>query len=343
MIHLKATSKGFHLTNGADLHLPPYLLLYSAANATGRMISEDGETWHWDLPTGNAPYAIKAISTDDGDQREITKIEFYRQDDDAVLIGQMDLKTPILVDVTPPAQTGEPWETDIALPFRMAVKDQALMVSGHAGDDRIDLNDPLMALHEPMKVHAAKGNDHVTGGLGDDHIQGGRGDDVITDTKGNNLLEGGKGNDRIETSDPYGSSKLKGGDGNDMLISGAGDDVLRGGDGKDVLKAGSGNDSLLGGRGDDHLISGLGDDWMKGGRGSDLFEVNVGLTGEKTIKDFSVDHDILFLLNFNGTLDDLSFEQSGSDAVLVDAGIGFKLTLKNTDIDDLMIADIQIG
>jgi len=344
MIQLTATSHGFHLLNGADAQLSPYLLLHSAANATGRMISYDSLTWEWDVPSSNAPYAIRAHSTGEGTDREISEIDFYRiENGQDLLIGTMELSNPIAIQANPPSSADALWTTEIALPFRMAVKDQALSVSGLDGDDYIDLTDPMMALHDPIQVNTRGGADHIKGGLGDDIIRAGKGDDVITDAYGNNELRGGRGDDQITTSDPNGSSTLGGGWGNDTLISGAGGDRLRGGKGDDRLDAGAGHDSLKGGAGDDHLISGSGNDWMQGGAGRDMFETNMALSGKKTVADFDPTEDLLFLVNFNGGIEDLSFDQQGKDAVLIDDNTGFKLVLKDTDVDDLMTADIQIA
>lgn len=343
MIHLAATRAGFHLLNGAGMHLSPYMLLSSAANASGRMISDDGENWEWALPNPNAPYAIRATSTTIDGKETISEITFYRiENDQDVLIGTMTLNTPLVVDVEPPAAPGETWKTELALPFRMAVKEQALDVSGSRGEDHFDLSDPTWSLHDTMVVGGKGGDDVITGGLGNDRLYGNTGDDVITDAHGNNILHGGWGNDHISVTNPSGQSKLYGGRGEDILSSGSGDDILRGGGGDDTLIAGSGNDKLYGGSGDDHLIAGVGDDRLKGGKGHDTFEINTGMSGRTVIRDFDLEDDTLLLVNFNGGLEELVTEQKGNHLHLTDTIGGFTLILRNTDADAFADADIQI-
>ncbi|MEM9716721.1 MAG: calcium-binding protein [Pseudomonadota bacterium] len=343
MINLTASRHGFHLLNEADQKLSPYALLSSAVNATGRMVSEDGKTWTWDLPSADAPYAIMAMSSGDGATREISEIKFYRLDrDDQIEIGVMDLNPPLSITVTEPASADELWSTELALPFRLALKDHGFSVTGGRAEDYINLNNPTTQLHEGMVVHGRAGDDHIIGGLGDDVIKGGRGDDIISDASGDNILKGGAGDDIITVSDPSGTSKLIGGKGDDMLISGAGDDILRGGKGDDVLEAGAGDDRLIGGAGNDQLIAGLGRDRMTGGSGQDQFVINTGLDGKKTVTDFDVDQDTLLLLNFSGDREDVTLTQKGKHVIISDPNESFTLMLKNTNVDDLADADIDL-
>ena len=344
MITLTASDDGFHLVNGAGLKLSPYLLLSSAANASGVMTSDDGVVWEWALPTPDAPYAIRAASEGSGSEREISEIDFYRIiDGEEILIGTMDLDDPLTLSVAQPAQPGETWSTELALPVRMAIQDQALLVTGGSGSDHFDILDSGWQAHDRIMVQAGDGDDVIVGGLGNDHLRGNAGDDTITDDYGNNVLIGGAGNDTLSVTSPTGQSLLRGGKGDDTLTSGAGSDTLKGGSGDDVLIAGSGNDKLAGGKGDDHLIAGGGTDKLRGGSGEDLFEINTGLSGRTMIKDFSVEDDTLLLVNLSGGIENLQMDQKGDHVHITDDLNGFTLVLKNTDVDDLANADIQIG
>ncbi|MEO0343126.1 MAG: calcium-binding protein [Pseudomonadota bacterium] len=344
MINLTASKNGFHLLNGAGEQLSPYAFLSSSVNASGRMHSEDGLSWQWELPYEGAPYAIRADAAGSGDLRTMSEIKFYRiEDNKEIEIGTMSIDPPLEINVTEPASDDEVWTTELALPFRLALQNQSYEVSGNSGDDFISFEDSSGAIRDPLIANGKAGDDRITGGPSNDTLKGGTGDDTLKDHHGDNTLVGGKGDDILEVSDPSGSSLLRGGAGNDFLMSGSGDDVLRGGTGNDMLMAGSGDDRLVGGQGDDYLIAGLGNDRMIGGEGSDTFEINTGLSGRNVIKDFKVDEDTLLLLNFSGENDDISLTQKGDNVIVSDQNDSFKLVLKDTDIDDLTTADIQIA
>ncbi|HBS49415.1 MAG TPA: hypothetical protein DEA05_04660 [Rhodobacteraceae bacterium] len=86
-------------------------------------------------------------------------------------------------------------------------------------------------------ITGSAGNDKINAHDGDDEIHGGDGKDVLTGNGGNDLIHGDKGNDNL-----YGR------EGEDTLDGGSNNDKLMGGDGNDVLRGSSGNDKLWGGR-----------------------------------------------------------------------------------------------
>lgn len=108
------------------------------------------------------------------------------------------------------------------------------------------------------------------------------GDDTLVGSPdSSDFLTGSAGNDKIF------------GLGNSQLSTLVIDDTLRGGQGNDTLHGGQGNDILLGRQGDDHLYGDAGDDILIGGAGNDNFYLT--LTGEDTIKDFTLGEDRLGL------------------------------------------------
>ncbi|ROP59466.1 Ca2+-binding RTX toxin-like protein [Enterobacter sp. BIGb0383] len=95
--------------------------------------------------------------------------------------------------------------------------------------------DTLWAYNEGSEIHAAGGNDRLTGVDGNDRLYGDEGDDTLNGGSGNDLLDGGAGDD-----------VLTGGWGKDMLAGGTGNDILNGGYGSDIylFNAGDGQDTL---------------------------------------------------------------------------------------------------
>jgi VCBS repeat-containing protein len=143
---------------------------------------------------------------------------------------------------------------------------------------------------------------------------------------------GGSHTERLTiTVHDKGQTYTRGTDGANSLTGGKGQDVLDGGNGNDVLNGGNGTDALLGGRGDDTLT---------GGAGADTFVFNADF-GKDVITDFTrgldrlqFDRDVF--ADYADMLD--SAVQSGAD-VLIDAGGGNMITLKNVQMAALQAGD----
>ncbi len=105
-------------------------------------------------------------------------------------------------------------------------RDDALVVAGTAGDDRIVVTPRDLA------------------GLGVTRL----------------VVLGLAGDDLIDASNLTVPVVLDGGDGDDTLLAGSADDLLLGGPGNDSLVGNAGNDTLDGGEGDDTMVGGDGDD-----------------------------------------------------------------------------------
>ncbi|MEB6390049.1 calcium-binding protein, partial [Kluyvera ascorbata] len=94
---------------------------------------------------------------------------------------------------------------------------------------------------EGHEIHAAAGNDAVTGGAGIDLLYGEAGDDTLKGGNNDDRLYGGEGNDTLDGGN--GADTLTGSTGNDTLKGGYGSDTyfFSAGDGKDSLYEGSSN------------------------------------------------------------------------------------------------------
>jgi VCBS repeat-containing protein len=128
-----------------------------------------------------------------------------------------------------------------------------------------------------------------------------------------------------------GETYKRGTDGADSFVGGNGKDVLDGGNGADSLSGGNGADVLLGGRGDDFLV---------GGAGADVFVFNADF-GKDVVSDFTRGLDRLqfdkdVFADFATML--ANADQSGGD-VVIDAGDGNLITLKNLLLSNLQAAD----
>ncbi|WP_323782053.1 calcium-binding protein [Thalassovita sp.] len=179
---------------------------------------------------------------------------------------------PVLID----GIYGQAGDDQILLGERMAVvdggegddvitgtADAALLVSGGAGNDLIDMR--TTGDTSDIVAFGGDGTDTFLGGAGDDvfidygddgdgieHFDGGGGDDTIWGNTGSALIEGGTGDDFISGYDvsedyayfattPFSSwidnapDTLDGGTGDDTLVGSTGD-VMAGGDGNDTFE-----------------------------------------------------------------------------------------------------------
>ena len=237
------------------------------------------------------------------------------------------------------------------------------VIDGNGGDDDIDGgtgNDIINGGAGDDTLFGNHGNDDLTGGLGDDNLSGGTGrdrldggegvdvldgshgsddlfggagDDILYGGTGSDLLDGGDGNDVLDGS--HGSDDLSGGAGNDVLYAGTGNDQLDGGDGNDILDGSHGSDELSGGAGDDVLSGGTGSDRLDGGAGNDVLESGFGNDvfvfetgdGVDLIVDFA-NNDTIDLSATGLTFEDLTLQNTDSDTIVVDYGVGDQITVE---------------
>ena len=252
---------------------------------------------------------------------------------------------------------------------------------GGAGDDRIeagDLDDTINGGTGDDTVFAGGGDDRLTLGVGDDTADGGAGVDFVFAGVGNDTVSGGADNDSLygQDGDDFlfgglgddrllggrGADTLEGGEGDDSLVAGSEDDILDGGAGNDRMFGNSGVDTLDGGDGRDTLFGGLGDDVMDGGADNDRLFADYGfdtlMGGEgrdffafyrtsdgARITDFSQGEDRIDLrtLDLSGsTLAELgvAMSQDGTAVLVVVAGIS--ITVDDTDLADMSLADFLI-
>ena len=182
-------------------------------------------------------------------------------------------------------------------------------------------------------------------GISGDTLLGLAGNDVLDagDGAGNNILDGGDGNDIL-----YGktSDQLIGGAGDDELNSdGAGGNTFSGGDGKDFIFTDR-NDTADGGAGDDVIYAGAkGGNTITGGDGKDKFVITDTPTTPNAIADFNPTSDSISV-NVGGVakLNDLTFTQSGADAIISLTSGGIQLSVvKNTLISNLNSTTVGIA
>ena len=188
-------------------------------------------------------------------------------------------------------------------------------------------------------INGTSGDDNLLIGFEKTKVRllGDAGNDVLdaADGAGNNILNGGDGNDIL-----YGktSDQLIGGAGDDELNSdGAGGNTFSGGDGKDSIFTDR-NDTADGGAGDDVIYAGAkGGNTITGGDGKDKFGITDTPTTPNAIADFNLTSDSISV-NVGGVakLDDLTFTQSGNDAIISFIGIELSVVKdKGASIEDL--------
>lgn len=161
------------------------------------------------------------------------------------------------------------------------------------------------------------GNNVFDGLSGNDKLEGRDGNDVLIGGSGRDTLNGGRGSDFVSYStSAYGvridlqRGTASGGDASgDRLIS---IENIEGSESADTLKGNSSNNMLVGLGGDDTIEGNAGLDTLTGGGGRDRFIIRGG--GTDTITDFDLLRDRLWV---EATyFDELSFSQSGSDALI---------------------------
>jgi len=101
------------------------------------------------------------------------------------------------------------------------------------------------------------------------------------------------------------ASTITGGTGADTLTGGSAADNISGGAGNDSISGAAGNDTITGGDGLDTIVGGAGIDNLNGGAGNDTFSVT-------TIGDFTGLATAEIVIGGDGTLDNLSFSQTGT-------------------------------
>ena len=164
-----------------------------------------------------------------------------------------------------------------------------------------------------LELKGTPENDEMRGRYGDDMLVGGAGTDRLIGGGGHDTLKGNSGSD-----------SLHGWQGNDVLFGGRDDDFLYGGKGNDTLGGGHGNDQLSGRIGDDVLSGGAGMDTLNGGAGDDLLTGGLGAdtfvfgrhAGNDTITDFGRGDDVIEIKGGAGSLQQISFSQSGDDVLM---------------------------
>ena len=195
-----------------------------------------------------------------------------------------------------------------------------------------------------FQVRGSDFSDKISGSDGDDRIIGRRGNDVIDGRGGYDELRfdrSGVQNVRVDMREGtatgvwggsafldttawwhYGSNserlvsntfsytfsnieRIRGSrNGDDMIAGSDHSDRLDGNGGDDGLYGRGGDDDIYGGDGDDTIEGGAGDDHLEGDGGNDVFLFERGHGGDY-IDDFTSGEDILVLLDFNMTKQDL--------------------------------------
>lgn len=165
------------------------------------------------------------------------------------------------------------------------------------------------------------------------------GNDRWTGSTENDLIVMGGGKDYYMDGD-YGTF--------DTVFGGAGDDYFDGFDGGRLV-GGAGDDvvvnyftlgRLRGGMGDDTLQGGSDRDILTGGSGADMFLFRSG-QGRDVVKDFAIGTDKLVMVDFAGSMADLTILQQGSDT-RIGFGAGSVL-LKGIDSATLTDSDFVFG
>jgi Ca2+-binding RTX toxin-like protein len=191
------------------------------------------------------------------------------------------------------------------------------------------------------------GNDYFVASSGFDHYYGGTGYDMVDYSKtGVGLFFNAAKNGVITVGGGIDHDTLKG---IEQIIGTDFDDRILGTKANNEFYGGGGKDQLAGGAGGDVLSGQGGDDVLTGGKDADIFVFETG-GGKDTVTDFKAtgdDHDVLDMRNvasassFDFMLHDHRIWQDGSN-VMIDAGQGDEITLKNVDIHDLSASDFLI-
>lgn len=123
----------------------------------------------------------------------------------------------------------------------------------------------LLNLLTPQKIHASDDSELIVGSLFDDVINAKGGNDIVFGLSGDDTMNGGDGQDEIFGG--FGDDKINGGNDEDLLLGEFGNDIIAGNKGNDFMFGGFGNDKLVWNNGD-------GSDLMVGGQGYDQVQVN---------------------------------------------------------------------
>lgn len=242
-------------------------------------------------------------------------------------------------------------------------------IAGGAGDDVIygtggtdflfggsfDSGDTTSASGDDT-MYGGYGFDGLFGLTGDDVLYAGSGGGVIFSGSGSDSLFGGSGRDSLfsGTEIENGMSnflKGKAGDDSFSLMSYAsgvttGGDTAYGGSGNDLFSSNDGDDVLFGGSGSDAFEIYDGINLIKGGADADSFDFSSTVAGSNTkIKDFDVTEDQLFY-TYDGSFQD-RFEGFIANSFQNNANVvfeydGFKVVLKNVDINDITVDSFQL-
>jgi Ca2+-binding RTX toxin-like protein len=219
------------------------------------------------------------------------------------------------------------------------------------------------------------GNDTLDGGAGADKLNGGAGNDsYVVDNTGDVVTENAnEGIDSVQSSISYtltvnaealtltGATSINGtGNASNNLIIGnagtntlggaAGTDLLQGAGGADtisdtagngLLDGGAGNDTITGGTGRECIIGGSGNDTITTGTGADVLAFNRG-DGQDVVN-ASTGKDNTLSLGGGIRYDDLSFEKSANDLILV-TGSGEQVTFKDwyANANNHSVANLQM-
>ncbi|MEO1131984.1 MAG: hypothetical protein AAFX40_04675, partial [Cyanobacteria bacterium J06639_1] len=111
-----------------------------------------------------------------------------------------------------------------------------------------------------------------------------------------------------------------------LVFAGKGNDTVFGSNRDDLLSGDSGDDTIEGRDGNDLIMGVTGDDILSGGSGRDVFVYGNG-DGTDVITDFEVGTDLFGLVEGELVFEDLTFTQSGSDALLGVASSGEVLSI----------------
>lgn len=197
-------------------------------------------------------------------------------------------------------------------------------IDGGFGNDKIygdANNDTLRGFRGEDQLHGGDGHDTLYGGDGADRLHGNKGDDLMYGGKSNDFMRGDSGRDL-----------MYGGTGKDVMYGGWNDDDINGGNDSDTIFGGHGDDTIYGGTGNDYIEGGVDNDVLYGGKGADIFGFKAG-DGVDTILDFELSVDLISLLDFGLTFEDLFLSEDESAAVIQAGDVTIRL--ENTDVGDL--------
>lgn len=205
---------------------------------------------------------------------------------------------------------------------------------------------------------------HIYLGTGDDTIdlrkgeftnpivQGGVGNDVFILDDASILIKeyNGLGNDTIKTTVSYALGNTSADDIETLTAIGKSNIALTGNEDSNILNGNRGDNKLSGNGGADILLGLGGNDLLTGGDGTDHFYF-YKKGGVDTIADFTIDVDMIHILEIPGIedFDDLKshfttadFNDDNIDDTVIDLGGGSKIRLAGVDKDSLDMGDFSI-